>query len=184
MIRLSQDPRAAANIEFASQSVAAMPKPREVVIARKSTLIEAAAVLLVICLAAAGTVRLVNSGDRNPAGWLFALLIVVFLVRFVAGEIFREFRNRSLLAMGTCSAGNVISQRWVKEGRSRRNEIVYEFPVGGAKPMRAHGTDLTKAYCTNMPLLVFYAPDDISRHVAICCTRWRIRSRNGSLFEP
>jgi hypothetical protein len=184
MIQLFQDPGAAANIQSTSHTITGMPKPRDVAMASKSTMIEGAAILVVVFLIATSVLEQVGSSRKNLVDWLFPLLIVLSVSLFVFTEMFRELRNRPLLVKGECSSGKVISQRWVRSGRRKSNEIAYEFQVGGVMPMKGHGTDWTNQYCVNMPVLVFYDPDDISRNVAICCTRWRIRTREGILIEP
>ena len=181
MIRLFQSPRADAGIKFVTRGLAGLPKPREVKIG-DSTGLEVAAVFII--LAVVTTACLSGLRIKSPFEFLFPLAIVLSIVSIVVSEIFTELRNRPLLVKGECSAGKVISQRWVKSGRTKRSKIVYEFPVGVGKPMRGHGTDRTGEYAVNTPLLVFYDPDDIARNVALCCTRWRIHTGDGSLLEP
>lgn len=184
MIQLFQSPRAAAHIESVSQSFSAMPKPREVILGSKSVLLEAAVFCFGIFIVVGMAATPVGRNGSNVFSRLFALAVSLFVMLAISAEILRELRNRSLLTMGACSAGNVTSQRWIKSRRSRRSEITYVFPVGDGKPMRGSATDLTGEYVENMPVLVFYDPDDISRNVAICCTRWRLRTNEGFSFEP
>jgi len=50
--------------------------------------------------------------------------------------------------------------------------------------MMGRGTDWTRNYKSNKPVLVFYDPQDISRYVAFCSTGWRVRSTSGATLEP
>jgi hypothetical protein len=44
--------------------------------------------------------------------------------------------------------------------------------------------DRTDSYEKDMPILVFFDPEDISRNVAYCSTDWRVQTREGVWLEP
>jgi len=50
--------------------------------------------------------------------------------------------------------------------------------------MTGRGIDLTDYYLKDMPVLVFYDPEDLSKHVAYCCTDWIVRLEDGTFLEP
>lgn len=114
------------------------------------------------------------------------LLFFGLPVIFVAGAIFisRIFQQRTLIRAGAYSVGRIISCQRRFTGRSRKAEIVYEFPVGGHKPMTGRGIDRTGKPAVDNPVLVFYDANDISRYVALCSTFWRVRTKDGKIFEP
>jgi hypothetical protein len=112
-------------------------------------------------------------------------LIFLIVISSIALNIgFELMRQRALLRTGTCCVGTIISQRKIGNGRHKQSEIIYQFPVGGHKPMTGRGIDGSKFYKLNMPVLVFYDPKDISRNVAICSTNWRVRTEAGYILEP
>jgi hypothetical protein len=83
-----------------------------------------------------------------------------------------------------CSVGTVVFEQKTGGGIFKRTRIVFEFPVGGHKPMTGQGSDWTKSYKVNTPVLVFYDGGDISKYVATCSTVWRVRTAAGVLLEP
>ena len=111
---------------------------------------------------------------------LFALLLLLIFYALFRGNI----SDYSLLKRGKCIVGKVISQRKIRGRRGSRSEICYSFPVGPGKPMTGRGIDLTDCYMKDTPVLVFFDPVDISKHVAYCCTDWIVRLEDGTLLEP
>lgn len=133
-------------------------------------------------------------GHRRVAFRVFdgtgaAIFVVAFLTlplllisyALLSGDI----SEYALLKRGKCVIGNVISQRTIRGGRGRSwSEIYYSFPVGPGKPMTGHGRDWTDYYLKDTPVVVFYDPEDFSKHVAYCCTDWIARLEDGTLLEP
>lgn len=111
----------------------------------------------------------------------FILLCVMVVASAV---IIKDLRELRLLQYGNCVMGRVVDQVKSYGGRRRRMLIVYQFAVGPGKPMTATGNDYTKSYRINSPVLVFFDPDRLERHVAICSTGWRVHDETGRLIEP
>jgi hypothetical protein len=131
---------------------------------------------------ASASFRILNSKGSAifVVGFLTLPLLLIFYA-FFSGHI----ADHSLLKRGKCVVGSVISQRRIRKGRGgSRSEICYSFPVGPGKPMTGRGTDWTRYYAKDMPVLVFYDPEDISKHVAYCCTDWIVRLEDGTFLEP
>lgn len=121
--------------------------------------------------------------NRGPAKFVVAFLTLLpLLILYVL--LRHNISEYSLLKRGRCVVGRVISQRRVKVGRGSRSEIDYAFPVGPGKPMTGSGIDRTGFYLEDMPVLVFFAPDDISKNVAYCSSGWQVRLEDGTLLEP
>lgn len=121
-----------------------------------------------------------RGGDAIFVVAFLALPILLIFYVLLRGEI----SEYSLLKRGKCVVGNVISQRRIREGRGSRSEIWYSFAVGPGKPMTGRGIDWTKQYLKGMPVLVFYDPEDISKHVAYCCADWIVLLEDGTSLEP
>jgi len=122
---------------------------------------------------------------RSTASTLFIASFFTLLLLLIVYTLFRaDIADYSLLKRGKCVVGNVMSQRKVRGRRGSRSEISYAFPVGLGKPMTGRGTDWTRYYAKDMPVLVFYDPEDLSKHVAYCCTDWIVRLEDGTFLEP
>ena len=122
---------------------------------------------------------------NNMVSAIFPVAFITLLVALFLYSLFRsDISDHSLLKQGKCVVGRVISQRRVKMGRGSRSEISYSFPVGPGKPMTGDGTDWTGFYLKDMPVLVFFDPEDISRNVAYCCAAWNVRLEDGTFLEP
>jgi hypothetical protein len=125
---------------------------------------------------------------RVSSGTVSAIFLMAFITLFVFLIFYSLFcsgvSDHSLLKQGKCVAGKVISQRRIKMGRGSQSEITYSFPVGPGKPMTGHGTDWTGFYLKDMPVLVFFDREDISKNVAYCCAAWKVRLEDGTLLEP
>jgi len=130
---------------------------------------------------ARGFCRVLSS--TASAKFVVAFITLLLLLIFYA-LLRRNISEYSLLKRGKCVVGRVISQRRVKMGRGSRSEISYEFPVGPGKPMTGRGADWTHHYLKDLPVLVFYDPEDISQNVAYCCTNWIVRLEDGTHLEP
>ena len=110
--------------------------------------------------------------------------ILLCLVVVASALIINALRELRLLRYGNCVMGRVVDQVKSYGGRRRRMLIVYQFAVGPGKPMTATGNDYTKSYRINSQVLVFFDPDRLERHVAICSTGWRVHDETGRLIEP
>ena len=113
-----------------------------------------------------------------PAFILLCLVAVASAV-FINNDL-RELR---LLQYGNCVMGRVVDQVRSYGGRRRRTLIVYQFVVGPGKPMTATGNDYTKSHRVNSQVLVFFDPDRLERHVALCSTGWRVHDETGRPIE-
>jgi len=123
------------------------------------------------------------AGRTNPVDLLFFAIMLIVILAFGLRAALRALWERKLLQSGACSTGTVLSQQRIGNW-ARKSLIIYEFPVGGHKPMVGRGTDWTGNYKPNKPIVIFYDTQDISRYVAFCSTGWRVRTRSGSLLEP
>ena len=157
--------------------------PRAVILGLQGKLAAAALVFLFWLFLWSSRPLLDRSGRSNPIDILFFAIMLLVILAFGLRATLRAFWERKLLRLGACSTGKVISQQrignWV-----RKSLIIYEFPVGGHKPMVGRGTDWTRNYTANKSLVVFYDAQDISRYVAFCSTGWRVRGRDGKALEP
>ena len=126
-----------------------------------------------------------HAGRANPENVVFFAIMLLVVLGFGLRAVLRAFWERKLLRFGACSTGTILTQQRTGGGLAlKRPFIIYEFPVGGHKPMVGRGTDWTGNYKPNKPVVVFYDPQDISRYVAFCSTGWRVRTRTGTLFSP
>jgi hypothetical protein len=125
---------------------------------------------------------------RHPWHTNEARLLLVFaipvLLTIAAKFIVQALRHRKLLRTGSYSIGTVIAKQKPNLWSFGKSAIAFEFPVGGHKPMTGRGFDWTGKYSVNKPLLVFYAPSDISCYVALCSTPWRVPTHSGELSRP
>jgi len=128
---------------------------------------------------------LIRNGWRiDPVDLVFLVGMVVVALPTVLKMTARSMWQHELLKSGACSVGSVVFEQKTGGGLLKRTRIVFEFPVGGHKPMTGQGSDWTKSYKMNTPVLVFYDPSDISKYVAICSTAWRVRTALRVLVEP
>jgi hypothetical protein len=128
---------------------------------------------------------LLRSGRRvDPVDLAFFAAVVVLGLPTVLRMTVRGLLRRKLLKTGACSVGKVLFEQRTGGAVFKKTRIVFEFAVGGHKPMTGQGSDLTKSYKTDAPVLVFYNPSDISKYVALCSTVWRVRTKDGVLLEP
>jgi hypothetical protein len=121
--------------------------------------------------------------SRGSATFIVAFLTLPLLLIIYA--LFKgDLTDYALLKHGKCVVGQVTSQRRVRGRRGSRSEICYSLPVGPGRPMTGCGTDWTGYYLKDMRVLVFYDPEDFSKHVAYCCADWIVRLEDGTFLEP
>lgn len=118
------------------------------------------------------------------AGTALPILVFLLFLAIVSAVAFSNLRDRRLLQTGNCVLGRVVDRVRVAGGRRRRALIVYQFAVGPGKPMTANGDDYTNSYSTNSRVLVFFDPERLERHVAICSTGWRVCTEEGRVLDP
>jgi len=160
------------------------PPPRKVTLGVPGKL-AAAALLVVLFVFLWSCIPVIRNGTRvKPVDLLFFTGMLVIALPISLKATLRALWERKLLQIGACSTGKVISQQRIGNWSLKKIVIIYEFPVGGHKPMMGRGTDWTKNYKANKAVLVFYDPQDISRYVAFCSTGWRVRTRAGPILEP
>lgn len=159
------------------------PPPRAVVLGLHGKLAAAALFFIFWLFLWSCRPLLRPAGRTNPVDVLFFAIMLLVVLTFALRAALRALWERKLLRFGACSIGTVLSQQRLGNW-ARKSLIIYEFPVGGHKPMVGRGTDWTKNYKPNKRVVVFYDPQDISRYVAFCSTGWRVRTRTGSLLEP
>jgi hypothetical protein len=133
---------------------------------------------LVVTFGLAWSISLFGATKKDPTDFIPAIIVCIVSVGLFVAFIL-VWRDRNLLRNGISTVGKVIAQKKVKVGRGSNSVITYSFPVGPGKPMIGQGTDHTKTYSENSPLLVCFDPKDISRNLALCCTYWRVRDRDG-----
>jgi len=127
----------------------------------------------------------IRSGARvSPFNLIFFAGMLVIAMPIALKATFRAFWEWELLRTGASSWGKVLSQQRIGSWSFKKTVIIYEFPVGGHKPMMGRGTDWTRNYKADKSVLVFYDPQDISRYVAFCSTGWRVHSSSGTILEP
>src|SRR5215469_11099978 len=128
---------------------------------------------------------LVRNGRRvDPVDLVFFVAMVVVGLPVALKMAVRSALQRKLLKSGACSVGKVAFEQKSGSAIFKRTRIVFEFPVGGHKPMTGQGSDLTKSYKAETPVVVFYDANDISKYVALCSTVWRARTINGEPLVP
>ena len=135
---------------------------------------------LIFIFGATAMNRSANTGTGDV--WVFVggcLLLSVTIFTMVRDSI----SDRELITRGECVVGRVTSQRQAG-GKTKRNEIAYEFKDGAERTWKGKGSDFTFEYLVEAPVLVFYDQSDPKRNVAYCCTDWRIRLENGSCLDP
>ena len=111
--------------------------------------------------------------------FVFLCLVVV-----ASAVLIKDLRELRLLQYGNCVMGRVVNKIKAAGGRGRRILLVYQFAVGPGKPMTAKGSDFTKSCSINSRVLVFFDPDRLERHVALCSTGWRVHDESGRPIEP
>lgn len=125
-----------------------------------------------------------NGRHVDPVDLAFFVILIVLGLPTALKMVVRSLLQRKLLQTGACSVGNVVFERKTGGAIFKKTRIVFEFPVGGHKPMTGQGSDLTRSYKTDSPVVVFYEPSDISSYVALCSTVWRVRTKEGVRLEP
>lgn len=159
------------------------PPPRAVALGLHGKLAAAALLLILWLFLWSCRPLFYRAGRTNSVDILFFAIMLLVVLAFGLRAAWRALWERKLLRFGACSTGKVVSQQRIGNW-ARKSLIIYEFPVGGHKPMVGRDTDWTRNYKPNKPLVVFYDPQDISRYVAFCSTGWRVHTRNGALLEP
>jgi hypothetical protein len=112
------------------------------------------------------------------------VFILACLLGVALAVILEDLRELRLLQSGNCVMGRVVDKIKAAGGRGRRTLLVYQFAVGPGKPMTAKGTDYTKSRAINSPVLVFFDPNRLEKHVALCSTGWTVYDESGRLIEP
>jgi hypothetical protein len=157
--------------------------PRRVRLSSQGTIAASGAILYMVVLVL-GLGSIVRDGARlSPNMLLFFFALFVFSPVFVWAVV-RILLEKKLLQFGSCSTGKVVDVHAERSRGSSRNKIRYEFPVGGHKPMTGHGPDKAGTYKVGSPVMVFYDPSDISKHVAICSTFWMVGGKDGQFLNP
>jgi len=125
-----------------------------------------------------------NGRHIDPVDLAFFVILLVLGLPIAVKMMVRSLLQRKLLQTGACSVGRVLFEQKTGGAIFKKARIVFEFPVGGHKPMTGQGSDLTKSYEVESPVLVFYNLNDISKYVAMCSTVWRVRTKEGVRLEP
>lgn len=160
------------------------PPPRHVELSLLGR-IGAGGVAIFLVLLIRSVEPLLQNGRRvDPVDLAFFVILLVLGLPAALRMIVRSLLQRKLLQTGACSVGIVVFERKSGGAIFKKTRIVFEFPVGGHKPMSGQGSDLTKSYKADSPVVVFYNPNDISKYVALCSTVWRVRTKDGVLLEP
>lgn len=176
-VEVPKEPRERLNVEVEGP-------PRKVSLGLPGRM-AAAALAAVFAAFAWSCVPIIRGGARSDSvDLLFFTGMLVIAMPIALRATFRAFWERKLLRSGACSVGRVTSLLKTGGWSRRKNIVFFEFPVGGHKPMMGRGTDWTRNYKENKPVVVFYDPEDISRYVAFCSTGWRVRTRAGPVLEP
>jgi hypothetical protein len=160
------------------------PPPRHVALSLLGR-IGAGGVALFLVLLIRSIEPLLQSGRHiDPVDLAFFVILLVLGLPTAMRMIVRSLLQRRLLQTGVCAVGNVVFEQKTGGAIFKKTRIVFEFPVGGHKPMTGQGSDLTKSYKADSPVVVFYDPGDISKYVALCSTVWRATTKEGVLLEP
>jgi hypothetical protein len=160
------------------------PPPRRVELSLLGR-IGAAGVAFFVVLLVWSVEPLLRNGRRvDPVDLAFFVGMVVLGLPTILRMAVRSVFQHKLLQTGACSVGNVVFEQKTGGAIFKKTRIVFEFPVGGYKPMTGQGPDVTKSYKADTPVLVFYNANDISKYVAQCSTVWRVRTKEGVLLEP
>jgi len=120
----------------------------------------------------------------TPVRLAAPVFILICLLVVVSSVLIRDLRQLRLLQYGNCVLGRVVDKIRAAGGRGRRTLLVYQFAVGPGKPMTAKDTDYTKSRSINSRVLVFFDPDRLENHVALCSTGWMVCDESGRPIEP
>jgi hypothetical protein len=183
-----------ASIERAAQEneiLAVLEKPRTARLTWPSTIIflvvtPAGAALFCWCVFEIMSANDTATKDALFNRLLFPILAAIAILVFILRHGIRVLFDAKLVRKGECVFGRIVSQKRVSLGprQGSWSEIVYSFPIGCGKPMMGRTRDRTGSYKKDMPILVFFDPEDISRNLAYCGTDWRVQTRDGVWFEP
>jgi hypothetical protein len=124
-----------------------------------------------------------GDGNKTAVDFLLPPAVSLLSMALLVKEILREIKNRELLMSGKCVAGIVISQTIVGR-RPRQSEISHEFKDSLGGRWHGVGIDSSFRYQVGDSVAVFYAADNPSKNVAICCTSWRVLSGDSYVFDP
>lgn len=125
---------------------------------------------------------LIPKWSDDPIFSLIFLGFAAFFYSWLRGWL-QEFLNRRLVQSGECTVGWVDSQMIVRQRRTQTSEITYVFTDAQGQIWRGKGTDRTKRYVPQMPLVVFYDANRPPCNVAACATIWRVRGVPRELLE-
>lgn len=110
--------------------------------------------------------------------------VLLCLLAGASGVLIKDLRELRLLQYGNCVMGCVVGKIKAAAGRGRRILLVFQFAVGPGKPMTAKGPDYTKSRSINSRVMIFFDPDRLERHIALCSTGWRVHDESGRPIEP
>jgi hypothetical protein len=159
--------------------------PRQVQLGTRGRIF-AAAVIVFFAMLVWGFFNVGRNGSRvDPVDLIFFVAMIVGTPLVLKLSVL-SWLQRRLLRDGAYSIGKVVVQQRQRGGLGTRgmSRVVYEFSVGGHRAMTGRGVDWTSEYKVDSPILVFFDADDISKHVALCSTVWRVRTKEGVLLEP
>jgi hypothetical protein len=126
----------------------------------------------------------VKDMKTNPVSVVFWMVVLVFFVSMSVHGLRKGLANRRLLENGGCVIGRVKSQIEVKVGRGgRASEITFAFKDALGQTWFGEGTDRTKSYFPEMPLVIFYDLKDPSQNVAAFATAWKILGPDKELVD-
>jgi hypothetical protein len=160
------------------------PPPRHVELSLLGRIGAAGIAFFLVLLIRSFEPLLRNGRKIDPVDLAFFAAVMVLGLPVVSRMTVRSVLQRKLVKTGACSVGKVIFEQKTGGAIFKKTRVVFEFPVGGYKPMTGQGSDLTKSYKADAPVLVFYHANDISKYVALCSTVWRVRTKDGVLLEP
>jgi hypothetical protein len=160
------------------------PPPRHVALSLLGRIGTGGIALFLVLLVRSIQPLLQNGRHIDPVDLAFFVILLVLGLPTAVRMIVWSLLQRKLLQTGMSSVGNVVFEQRTGGAIFKKTRVVFEFPVGGHKPMTGQGSDLTKSYKADSPVVVFYDPGDISNYVALCSTVWRVRAIEGVLLEP
>jgi hypothetical protein len=126
----------------------------------------------------------VKDVKTSPVLAVFWIAVLAFFVSMSVRGLRKGLRNRRLLESGGCVIGRVGSQIETKVGKRQRvSEISYSFKDDMGQTWFGEGTDHTKSYFPEMPLVIFYDLKDPSQNVAAFATAWKILGPDKELVD-
>jgi uncharacterized protein (DUF983 family) len=107
-----------------------------------------------------------------------ALLLIAAVAN--ANVIRQRWSHRRLFASGRPALGRVLQQRyqgvWVGTGFiSLGSRIRYEFADSEILPMRTNAHDYSRSLFQDMPVLVFYDPQNPARNIGMGCSLYELK---------